>query len=119
MTTYSVEPDHDGDVYLWRLAGTEDDPRPIPIGLQPPDRLGNKSEEWRDAMTVFRAAAAVLAPDEAVVEQVARAIWDSPVDGGDLDGLLTWEQAHNDDRASYRALARAALDALRDRAVAL
>jgi hypothetical protein len=74
VTIYRVEPDGVGTTTLWRYR-SEDDRHPVAVGILPPDPLGNQSEAWRDATTVFRAAAAVLAPSGAAVEAATRAAY--------------------------------------------
>jgi hypothetical protein len=113
VTTYRVEPDGVGTTTLWRYR-SGDDQHPVAVGILPPDPLGNKTDAWRDATTVFRAAAAVLAPDEAVVDLVAAALWEAPSD--DVAVRTPWSRAPLDVRHIYRREATIVLDALRQHA---
>ena len=99
MTTYRVEPnDDDGHDALWRERenGVLEAVATLADGQTRADE-----GHWPDHGVVFRAAAAVLAPDEAATEAVAR-------------GLCTrWHRLKNAPCAPHRREAQEALRTLR------
>jgi hypothetical protein len=75
VTTYTTVLDGYGDLALWRSEG-ESDPHPAAIAnLYGSGNTAVTQAHFPDNGVVFRAAAAVLAPDEAVVEAAAARAW--------------------------------------------
>lgn len=71
MTTYRVEPDGHDTPTLWR-AESEHDQRPYALASQ--TSVGDTIIPAGDDGVVFRAAAAVLAPDEEVNRAVSKRV---------------------------------------------
>jgi hypothetical protein len=73
VTTYQVEPDGDDTPTLWR-AESEHDQYPQPLAFM--TSVGNTAtDNCDDRGVVFRAAAAVLAPSDALILSVAQAMF--------------------------------------------
>lgn len=85
MTTYRVEPyDHDDGPGLWRYE-SEHDQEPVPVAYL---FNGHLACGEADHGVVFRAAAAVLAPDQNVVDMIAA--WASNQDPA--AGMDVWRE---------------------------